>query len=115
MGMYRYRCFHEDFGIVKNSKILCGFEDCPSKFFCAITSQNPNIPTNYDNFGYSYVQVIRVMITLSWTDPMYMSMRTFHPLSFIPYILIIFILGIFNANLIAAVLKIYYSSTLQKY
>jgi len=46
---------------------------------------------------------------------MYMSMRTFHTMAFIPYILIIFILGIFCANLIAAVLKIYYSSTIQKY
>ena len=112
MGMYRYRCFDEEYGIIKNSKNLCGFEECPSGQYCAITSENPNIPTNYDNFGYAYVQVIRVMITLSWTDPMYMSMRTFHTLAFIPYILIIFILGIFNANLIAAVLKIYYSSTI---
>lgn len=55
------------------------------------------------------------MITLSWTDPMYMSMRTLHPAAFLPYILIIFVLGIFNANLIAAVLKIYYSATLQQF
>jgi hypothetical protein len=115
MGLFRYRCFHKDYGIIKNSSLICGYENCPSDFFCAISSENPNIPTNYDNFGYAYAQVIRVMITLGWTEPMYLSMRTFHPTTLIPYIIIFFILGIFAANLIAAVLKINYSSTIAKY
>jgi hypothetical protein len=58
---------------------------------------------------------MRVMITNDWTEPMYMSMRTFHPISFIVFILVIFIGGIFGSNLIIAVLKIYYSQTMSKY
>lgn len=55
MGMYRYRCFEAESGIVRNMKVLCGFESCPEGAYCALGSQNPSIPVNYDNFGYSYV------------------------------------------------------------
>lgn len=55
------------------------------------------------------------MIYNDWTDPVYFSMRTFHFTAFILYFLIIFIAGIFCTNLIIAVLKIYYSETMEKY
>lgn len=49
------------------------------------------------------------MIFNEWTEPLYLSMLTFHDFTLIYYLLIIFIIGIFGANLIIAVLKIYYS------
>lgn len=55
------------------------------------------------------------MIYNDWTEPVYFSMRTFHSASIILYILVIFIAGMFGSNLIIAVLKIYYSQTLQNY
>jgi Na+/H+ antiporter NhaD/arsenite permease-like protein len=48
-------------------------------------------------------------------EPMYWSMATFHPASFILYILAMFVAGIFCSNMIIAVLKIYYSETMEKY
>lgn len=55
------------------------------------------------------------MITNDWHKIEYATMIAFHPASFIIFILIIFIPGIFGANLIIAVLKIYYRETLEKY
>lgn len=65
-----------------------------------------------DNIIYSYTQIMRVMIKNDWTDPMYISMKTFHPYTLVLYILIIFIGGIFGANLIIAVLKIHYTEVM---
>jgi hypothetical protein len=52
------------------------------------------------------------MIKNDWHKLEYSSMIAFHPISFIIFVLIIFIPGLFGSNLIIAVLKIYYRETL---
>lgn len=55
------------------------------------------------------MNVVRLMIFNEWTEPIYLAMHTFHDFTVIYFILLIFIISIFGANLIIAVLKIYYS------
>lgn len=49
------------------------------------------------------------MIFNEWTEPIYLAMLTYHDFAIIYFIFLIFIIAIFGANLIIAVLKIYYS------
>lgn len=75
---------------------------------CIKSIINPNA-TCFDDIVYSYMNVVRLMIFNEWTEPIYLAMHTFHDFSVIYFILLIFIISIFCANLIIAVLKIYYS------
>jgi hypothetical protein len=54
------------------------------------------------------------MITNDWHKLEYGTMIAFHPISFIVFVLIIFIPGIFGSNLIIAVLKISYRETMDR-
>lgn len=76
---------------------------------CFKSLTNPNVPTNFDDIFYSYEEVVRLMIFNEWTEPIYLAMLTFHDFAIIYFIFLIFIIAIFGANLIIAVLKIYYS------
>ncbi|CAK87628.1 unnamed protein product (macronuclear) [Paramecium tetraurelia] len=114
-GLFQYHCYIAEEGI--QTKEECGYNlQCKEhELICAKSLSNPNVPTNFDDIFYSYEQVVRVMIFNEWTEPLYLSMLSFHDFTVIYYILIIFIIGIFGANLIIAVLKIYYSQTLEEY
>jgi hypothetical protein len=83
--------------------------------FCGRSLNNPNIPTNFDDICFSYENVVRLMIFNEWTEPVYLAMQTFHDFTVVYFLLIALIISIFGANLIIAVLKIYYSQTLEKY
>lgn len=108
-GLFYYRCYHGEYGIVTGEE--CGFNlHCHEEgTFCARSLKNPNIPTNFDDICYSYENVVRLMIFNEWTEPLYLAMLTFHDFTVVYFLLIEFIVGIFGANLIIAVLKIYYS------
>ncbi|CAD8084110.1 unnamed protein product [Paramecium sonneborni] len=114
-GLFQYHCYIAEEGI--QTKEECGYNLlCKEhELICAKSYTNPNVPTNFDDIFYSYEQVVRVMIFNEWTEPLYLSMLSFHDFTVIYYILIIFIVGIFGANLIIAVIKIYYSQTLEEY
>ncbi|CAD8081174.1 unnamed protein product [Paramecium primaurelia] len=113
-GLFQYHCYIAEEGIQTKEK--CGYNlQCKEhELICAKSFNNPNVPTNFDDIFYSYEQVVRVMIFNDWTEPLYFSMLSFHDFTVIYYILIIFIIGIFGANLIIAALKIYYSQKLEE-
>ncbi|CAD8119651.1 unnamed protein product [Paramecium sonneborni] len=114
-GLFRYKCYYAESGIQTNQ--ICGYNlSCQNQsMICSKSLTNPNVPTNFDDIFYSYVEVVRLMIFNEWTEPIYLSMQTFHDFSIVYFIFLIFIIAIFGANLIIAVLKIYYSQTLIKY
>ncbi|CAK57129.1 unnamed protein product (macronuclear) [Paramecium tetraurelia] len=114
-GLFLYKCYHAESGIQTN--YLCGYNlECQDySMICCKSLTNPNVPTNFDDIFYSFQEVVRLMIFNEWTEPIYLAMLTFHDFAIIYFIFLIFIIAIFGANLIIAVLKIYYSQTLLKY
>ncbi|CAD8206266.1 unnamed protein product [Paramecium pentaurelia] len=114
-GLFLHKCYYAESGIQTN--ILCGYNlQCEDQsMICFKSITNPNVPTNFDDIFYSYIEVVRLMIFNEWTEPIYLAMLTFHDFAIIYFIFLIFIIAIFGANLIIAVLKIYYSQTLLKY
>ncbi|CAD8124288.1 unnamed protein product [Paramecium sonneborni] len=114
-GLFLYKCYYSELGIQTN--VLCGYNlQCEDQsMICSKSLTNPNVPTNFDDIFYSYEEVVRLMIFNEWTEPIYLAMLTFHDFSIVYFIFLIFIIAIFGANLIIAVLKIYYSQTLIKY
>lgn len=57
---------------------------------------------------------MRAATKSDWSVIMYNSMRAFHPVVCLLFILTIFIGGFFGFNMIIAVLKVYYSQTFEE-
>jgi hypothetical protein len=55
------------------------------------------------------------VLQTDWTHPMYVSMRAYHPATFIIFIMVIFLPSIFGGNLMIAVVKTNYRQTMEKY
>jgi hypothetical protein len=58
--------------------------------------------------------MLKAATKLNWTVIMYDTMSTFHPASWIYYVLIIFIVGVFGFNMIIAVLKVHYNQSIEE-
>lgn len=112
--MFRNTCLDLKNGLYGPHR-FCGYETCGKDGFCGEFVENPRVADTFDNFGYAWGQIIRIIVMNEFHEPMYWSMATFHPFSFILFISTMFIAGIFGANLIIAVIKIYYSETVEKY
>jgi hypothetical protein len=113
-GLYSNVCFDLEVGIPGN-KLYCGFESCPGNQYCGPFGSGPSIPSSYDNFGYAYLQVMKGVLQTDWTQPMYVSMRAYHPATFIIFLMVIFLPSIFGGNLMIAVVKTNYGQTMEKY
>ncbi|CAD8094810.1 unnamed protein product [Paramecium sonneborni] len=109
------RCFIIEQGIQDLEQNLCGWVECPNNMICLKSLNNVDTATNFDNFFFAFAQIIRTITMDNWTDVMYYTMYTLSPMTWIYFVLVIFIVGFFAFNLIIAVLKTYYSQIVSNY
>lgn len=74
-----------------------------------MTSKPYNIPTNFNNIIYSFGLMLKTVTMDDWSFLMYYTIRAFHPIVWIYYVLIIFVGGFFGFNIPIAVFKTHYS------
>ncbi|CAD8082710.1 unnamed protein product [Paramecium primaurelia] len=109
------RCFYIEEGIQDFNQNICGWVNCPNNMNCFKSLNNVDSATNFDNFFFAFAQIIRTITMDNWTDVMYYTMYTLSPMTWIYFVLVIFIVGFFAFNLIIAVLKTYYSQIVSNY
>lgn len=74
-----------------------------------MTNDAYNIPTNFNNIIYSFGIMLKTVTMDDWSFVMYYTIRAFHPIVWIYYVLIIFVGGFFGFNMPIAVFKTHYS------
>ncbi|CAD8172436.1 unnamed protein product [Paramecium pentaurelia] len=109
------KCFYIEEGIQDLNQNICGWVNCPNNMKCFKSLNNVDSATNFDNFFFAFAQIIRTITMDNWTDVMYYTMYTLSPMTWIYFVLVIFIVGFFAFNLIIAVLKTYYSQIVSNY
>lgn len=57
--------------------------------------------------------MLRSATRINWSGTMYYTMTAFHAWTWIYFIMIIFIVGVFGFNVIIAVLKVHYNQVLE--
>ena len=60
---------------------------------CLKSLNNVDTATNFDNFFFAFAQIIRTITMDNWTDVMYYTMYTLSPMTWIYFVLVIFIVG----------------------
>jgi hypothetical protein len=120
--LFLNKCFNIENGITDLDEKICGWIQCPNGMICYKSLKNVDSATNFDNFFLAFAQILRTITMDNWTDVMYNTMYTLSPMTWIYFILVIFIvgkyliyLGFFAFNLIIAVLKTYYSQIVSNY
>uniref|UniRef100_A0A8D2DS21 Sodium channel protein n=1 Tax=Sciurus vulgaris TaxID=55149 RepID=A0A8D2DS21_SCIVU len=104
-------CFEKE----DNSKepILCGSwlgsRSCPNNSTCSHTSINPdNSYTNFDNFGWSFLAMFRLMTQDSWEKLYRQTLRTSGLYSVFFFVVVIFLGSFYLINLTLAVVTMAY-------
>ncbi|CAK62925.1 unnamed protein product (macronuclear) [Paramecium tetraurelia] len=105
MGLFNERCLPSD----ESDWIQCRQGHCPDGTTCQATNHSYNIPTNFNNIIYSFVLILKTVTMDDWSWVMQYTIRAFHPIVWIYYVLIIFVGGFFGFNLPIAVFKIHFS------
>ncbi|CAD8187071.1 unnamed protein product [Paramecium octaurelia] len=105
MGLFNERCLPSD----ESEWIQCREGYCPDGTTCQATNKSYNIPTNFNNIIYSFGLILKTVTMDDWSWVMQYTIRAFHPIIWIYYVLIIFVGGFFGFNLPIAVFKIHFS------
>ncbi|CAD8117020.1 unnamed protein product [Paramecium sonneborni] len=105
MGLFNERCIPSE----EDEWIQCRQGECPDGKSCVITNNAYNIPTNFNNIIYSFGLILKTVTMDDWSWVMYYTIRSFHPIVWIYYVLIIFVGGFFGFNLPIAVFKTHFS------
>ncbi|CAD8084276.1 unnamed protein product [Paramecium sonneborni] len=105
MGLFNERCLPSE----DDDWIQCNQGQCPEGKSCVITNNAYNIPTNFNNIIYSFGLILKTVTMDDWSWVMYYTIRAFHPIVWIYYVLIIFVGGFFGFNLPIAVFKTHFS------
>ncbi|XP_051994608.1 sodium channel protein type 4 subunit alpha B isoform X2 [Xyrauchen texanus] len=88
--------------------LLCGNSSdagkCPEGYTCMKTGQNPNYGyTSYDNFGWAFLALIRLMTKDFWENLLHLTLRAAGKTYVIFFVVIIFLISFYLINLILAV------------
>ncbi|CAK56623.1 unnamed protein product (macronuclear) [Paramecium tetraurelia] len=105
MGLLNQRCLPSD----ESEWVQCQQGLCPDGMTCQMTDKSYNIPTNFNNIIYSFGLILKTVTMDDWSWVMYYTIRAFHPIVWIYYVLIIFVGGFFGFNLPIAVFKTHFS------
>ncbi|CAD8192000.1 unnamed protein product [Paramecium octaurelia] len=105
MGLFNERCLPSE----EDEWIQCIQGECPDGKTCVMTNKAFNIPTNFNNIIYSFGLMLKTVTMDDWSWVMYYTIRAFHPIVWIYYVLIIFVGGFFGFNLPIAVFKTHFS------
>uniref|UniRef100_A0A8C2VP99 Sodium channel protein n=1 Tax=Chinchilla lanigera TaxID=34839 RepID=A0A8C2VP99_CHILA len=97
-----------------NSKepIMCrtwGINSCPQNSTCSTTGVNPDHNfTNFDNFGWSFLAMFRLMTQDSWEKLYQQTLHTAGPYSVFFFVVVIFLGSFYLINLTLAVVTMAY-------
>ncbi|CAD8106693.1 unnamed protein product [Paramecium sonneborni] len=105
MGLFNERCLPSE----ESDWIQCREGYCSDGTICQVTNKSYNIPTNFNNIIYSFGLILKTVTMDDWSWVMYYTIRAFHPIVWIYYVLIIFVGGFFGFNLPIAVFKTHFS------
>ncbi|CAD8106039.1 unnamed protein product [Paramecium primaurelia] len=105
MGLFNERCLPSD----ESEWIQCQEGYCSDGMICQATNKSYNIPTNFNNIIYSFGLILKTVTMDDWSWVMYYTIKAFHPIVWIYYVLIIFVGGFFGFNLPIAVFKTHFS------
>ncbi|XP_068940674.1 sodium channel protein type 11 subunit alpha [Petaurus breviceps papuanus] len=130
MGSLRYRCIKktclrismpflytenctENKSEGSSEKRLCGFwmgnSSCCPGFFCCKTKMSPDYNfTNFDNFGWAFLSMFRVMTQDSWERLYQQTLRAAGPLAVVFFVVVIFLGSFYLINLTLAVVTMSY-------
>ncbi|CAD8190377.1 unnamed protein product [Paramecium pentaurelia] len=105
MGLLNERCLPSE----ESEWVQCREGQCSDGMTCQMTNKSYNIPTNFNNIIYSFGLILKTVTMDDWSWVMYYTIRAFHPIVWIYYVLIIFVGGFFGFNLPIAVFKTHFS------
>ena len=104
------RCLHNVTGIFDKQDSFCGNLQCPSGYICS-KYKNPDYgATNFDNYFFSFLQVLRIMTFNNWTYLMISVQKSFSDITWIYFTCVAIIGNLFLINLILAVVKVKHNS-----
>ena len=114
MGMLMQRCVNELTGDVLlddgGGEIICGYDSCPSGYYCGKRTLNPNYDvTNFDNIFSALLSVFQCITLEGWSDMMVMYQQAYTPFVFFFFVALVFIGAFFFLNLTLAVINSSYS------
>nr|AVX46626.1 sodium channel voltage gated type IV alpha B2 [Apteronotus albifrons] len=94
--------------------LLCGNSSdagqCPDGYTCIQAGRNPNYGyTNYDNFGWAFLALFRLMTQDFWENLFQLTLRTAGKNYMVFFIIIIFLGSFYLINLILAVVAMAYA------
>ncbi|XP_054451476.1 sodium channel protein type 11 subunit alpha [Pteronotus mesoamericanus] len=123
MGTLNYKCVNKTCGNTSNFDDSC-FEmkdsefklcsiwsegTCSSQYVCMHTNTNPDYNyTNYDNFGWSFLAMFRLMTQDSWEKLYRQTLRTSGLFSVFFFVVVIFLGSFYLINLTLAVVTMAY-------
>uniref|UniRef100_S4RAP9 Sodium channel protein n=1 Tax=Petromyzon marinus TaxID=7757 RepID=S4RAP9_PETMA len=92
----------------KNVPLLCSNSSenntCPDGFICFKAGKNPNYGyTNYDNFGWAFLSLFRLMTQDYWENLYQLTLRASGKVYMIFFVMVIFLGSFYLINLILAV------------
>ncbi|XP_073757951.1 sodium channel protein type 11 subunit alpha isoform X3 [Callorhinus ursinus] len=125
MGSLNQRCLHNDCRNIDNPDDSCfekknssefrmcgiwmGNSACSENFQCTHTKRNPDYNyTNFDNFGWSFLAMFRLMTQDSWEKLYQQTLRTSGLYSVFFFVVVIFLGSFYLMNLTLAVVTMAY-------
>ncbi|XP_060983795.1 sodium channel protein type 11 subunit alpha [Dama dama] len=107
---YQDYCFKKE---ESNEFKMCGTwmgnSACPEQYNCTETKKNPDYNyTNFDNFGWSFLAMFRLMTQDSWEKLYRQTVRTSGLISVLFFVVVIFLGSFYLVNLTLAVVTMTY-------
>ncbi|XP_078454664.1 sodium channel protein type 2 subunit alpha-like [Lampetra planeri] len=98
----------ENYYFHKNVPLLCSnsseINTCPDGYNCLKAGKNPNYGyTNYDNFGWAFLSLFRLMTQDYWENLYQLTLRASGKVYMIFFVMVIFLGSFYLINLILAV------------
>uniref|UniRef100_A0AC11EIG0 Sodium voltage-gated channel alpha subunit 11 n=1 Tax=Ovis aries TaxID=9940 RepID=A0AC11EIG0_SHEEP len=109
-GDYQDYCFKkEESTEFKMCGVWMGNRACPEQYKCKDSKKNPDYNyTNFDNFGWSFLAMFRLMTQDSWEKLYRQTVRTSGLVSVLFFVVVIFLGSFYLVNLTLAVVTMTY-------
>ena len=119
MGMLLQRCFNVDTGELlvddEGEEIICGYQECPTGYFCGKGTLNPNNDvTNFDNIFWALFNIFQCITLEGWSDIQKMYQMAYTYYAFLFFVPMVFIGAFFLLNLTLAVINSKFSETMKE-
>uniref|UniRef100_A0A8C6FWT1 Sodium channel protein n=1 Tax=Moschus moschiferus TaxID=68415 RepID=A0A8C6FWT1_MOSMO len=107
---YQDYCFKKDESTdFKMCAVSMGNRACPEQYECKDTKKNPDYNyTNFDNFGWSFLAMFRLMTQDSWEKLYRQTVHTSGLISVLFFVVVIFLGSFYLVNLTLAVVTMTY-------